>query len=212
MPNLHLLRIGDDDPLVRLSLAVSGSTLSSASPPDAPMRVVPMEPDLFTKLKVPEVVTPRPGRPPRTTISIDSSNNMVGDKLAAANGVGVSKKTMKEVAAEVEHDGRPVIASDGHNRVLLMNDAYKVMVGQPVCPWLDALPGASASRCINGTVVLNVQTFRLTSRLPNARGAFLCTARISWECDDAMASLTLLCAIERLTAAQEKGLSSMYME
>ncbi|GJN10228.1 hypothetical protein PR202_ga28306 [Eleusine coracana subsp. coracana] len=183
-----------DEHLVRLSLAVPG-TLPS---PDGNKRVIPVERDLLSKLQVRnKVITPHPARPLRTTICIDSSNIVVGPKSAAV--AVFNNKTDKEVEAEVEQDARPAIVSGCHNRVFLVNDAYKAMVGQPVCTWLDSLPGAGASRRINGEVVLNIQTFSPASRLPNAGGAFPCTARISWELDGAMASLTVPCAVERLT-------------
>ncbi|KAK3146962.1 hypothetical protein QOZ80_3BG0275840 [Eleusine coracana subsp. coracana] len=162
-----------------------------ALPPiPAAERVCPVERDLLSKM---QVITPRPARPLRTTICIDSSN-IAGPKSSAV----ASNKTAKEVEAEVEQEACPAIVSGYNNRVFLVNDAYKAMVGQPVCPWLDSVPGAGASRRINGEVVLNVQTFSPASRLPNTGGAFPCTARISWELDGAIASLTVPCAVERL--------------
>ncbi|TVU21230.1 hypothetical protein EJB05_30855, partial [Eragrostis curvula] len=208
VPNLRLLRTTEDDPMVRLSLAVSDNASSSTPPPDARMTAVPMEHNLLSKLKVPTVITPRPARPLRTTICIDSSN-IVGDKSATVKVVE-SKKTMQEVEAEVEHDARPAIVSDCHNRVLLVNDAYKAMVGQPVCMWLDALPGTGPSRRINGEVVLNVQRFCSASQLSNVGGAFPCTARISWERDGAMASLTVPCAVECLTGNSSDNYHSIW--
>ncbi|TVU21232.1 hypothetical protein EJB05_30857, partial [Eragrostis curvula] len=180
MPNLRLLRTSEDDPLVRLSLAVPGGASSSTPLPDAPSRAIPMEHGLLVN-KIPnKVITPPSGT------------------SAAAAAVAESKKTVKEVEVEVEQDARPAVVSDCFNRVLLVNDAYKEMVGQPVCLWLDTLPGAGPSRRINGEVVLNIQTFQPASRLSNAGGAFPCTARISWERDGTMASLTVQCAVERL--------------
>ena len=77
------------------------------------------------------------------------------------------------------------------------------MVGQPVCPWLDSLPSADASRRINRKVVLDVQTFSPTSCLVNARsGTFPSTQgshgrMAATTC--AITSLIVTCAIEYLT-------------
>ena len=154
---------------------------------------------MISQLQVPiiRVIKPRAARPRRTTICIDSSN------IAAA---AVSKKTAREVEAEMELPGAlPAVVSGQHNRVHLANDAYKEMVGQPECPWLDSVPGAGASRRINGVVVLHVRRFSSPAAASSSRsppvdtaGAFPCTARISWDCDGAIASLTVPCAVERL--------------
>jgi hypothetical protein len=165
--------------------------------------VVPVERDLISKLQVPKVIKPRPARPLWTTICIDSSNIAVGGGVAYPETVSVSNKTAGEVETELELPGAlPAVVSGHHNnRVHLVNDAYKAMVGQPVCPWLDSLPGAGASRRINGVVVLDVRTFGPAPRLPNAGSdAFPCTARITWEhgSGSAIASLTVPCTVEHL--------------
>ncbi|TVT99413.1 hypothetical protein EJB05_55234, partial [Eragrostis curvula] len=169
------------------------------SAPGTPTRVVSKEHDLLSKLKVPQIFAPRPMHPLRTTICIDSTN-IVGRKLVVAE----SLKTAKEVEVEVEQDTRPAIVSDYYNHVFLVNDAYKMMVGQPVCPWIDAVPGGSALRRINGEVVLNIHTFCPASQLPCVGGAFPCTAMITSEHDGTKASLTVPCAVEHLTGNSGK--------
>ncbi|KAG2539802.1 hypothetical protein PVAP13_9NG495728 [Panicum virgatum] len=152
------------------------------------------------RFTVPKVIRPRPARPVRTTIFIDCSN-IVGATTSVVE-VAVSNKTPREVEVELElPDTLPAIVSGCNNhRVYLANDAYKAMVGQPICPWLDSLPGAGASRRINGEVVLSVGEFSNILHLPSTECAFPCTARISWEREDASASLTVPCAVERLTS------------
>ncbi|OEL15156.1 hypothetical protein BAE44_0023825, partial [Dichanthelium oligosanthes] len=115
--------------------------------------------------------------------------------------VAMSKKTAREVEAEMGLLDTLLTIVSGRNNISvhLMNDAYKVMVGQPVCPWLDSLPGTGSLRRINGEVMLDVWRFSTTSHLPSIGGAFPCTARISWECEDVIASLTVPCAIKALT-------------
>lgn len=209
------LLTGCEERLRRLSL-VAGSSPAAALPWPAAAaapsssdaattrRVFPVERDLISKLQVPKVIRPRPARPLWTTICIDSSNVAVvgsGPETAAP----ASNKTAREVEAELELPGAlPAVVSGHRNRVHLVNDAYKAMVGQPVCPWLDALPGAGASRRINGIVALDVRTFGPAPRLPKNAGsssdAFPCTARITWEHGggSAIASLTVPCAVEHL--------------
>ncbi|CAN6306145.1 unnamed protein product [Urochloa humidicola] len=60
------------------------------------------------------------------------------------------------------------------------------------------MPGATASRRINGEVILYVQTFSIVSCLPSTRCAFPCTAKISWKYEDGTALLTVPCAVEHL--------------
>lgn len=190
--------------LRRLSLmgsAAAPSPWAPSSSSDGGRRVFPTERDLISKLQVPRVIKPRPARPLWTTVCIDSSIIGAGGGGAAA---AVSKKTAREVELELELPGAlPAIVSGHHNRVYLANEAYKVMVGQPVCPWLDSVPGAGASRRINGVVVLDVRTFGPATCLTDAGSggdAFPCTARISWEHDgDVIASLTVPCGVEHLT-------------
>ncbi|OEL28328.1 hypothetical protein BAE44_0010652, partial [Dichanthelium oligosanthes] len=147
---------------------------------------------------VPKVIRPCPAHPQRITISIDYSN-IIGANLALV--VAMSKKTTREVEAELElPDTLPAIVS-GHKNICvhLTNDAFKAMVGQPLCPWLDSLLGTGVSRRINGEVVLDVWMLSTSSRLPSTGGAFPCTMWILWECEDVIASLTVPCVFEVLT-------------
>jgi hypothetical protein len=178
-------------------MAPGGSASSLEPPPDAHQMavVVPAERDQsILQPRNKDIITPRTTCPLHTTIYIDSSS-IAGPRSAA---VAMSRKMVREVEAMVEDDMCPAIVSDACDHVLLVNDAYKAMVGQPVCVWLDTLPGTSVSRQINGDVVLNVQAFSPGSPLPNDSSAFPCTARISWKLDDTIAYLTVPCTVERL--------------
>jgi len=181
-------------------LSLEGSSVSRWAPSPDAERLFPVKRDLISNLQVPKVIRPRPARPVRTTIFIDCSN-VVGATTSEVE-VAVSNKTPREVEVELElPDALPaIVAGYNNNRVYLANDAYKAMVGQPICPWLDSLPGAGASRRINGEVVLSVGEFSNILHLPSTECAFPCTARISWEREDASASLTVPCAVERLTS------------
>ncbi|CAK9168197.1 unnamed protein product [Ilex paraguariensis] len=50
-------------------------------------------------------------------------------------------KKPEEVEEEVESEALPAIVSDSNNKVRLANSAYKEMVGQPECSWLDTAGG-----------------------------------------------------------------------
>ncbi|XP_004986768.1 uncharacterized protein LOC101783930 [Setaria italica] len=195
MPEIYLPSCEEN--LRRLSLV--GSSASSWAPSLDAEQIFSVEHDLISKLQVPKVIKPRPTRPKRTTIRIERSNIIDSTNLLVE--VVVSKKTPREVEAELAlPNALPAIVSGcNSNRVHLTNDAYKEMVGQPLCPWLNSLLGAGAPRRINGEVVLYVQTFSTVSCLQSTWCAFPCTARISWEDEDATVFLTVPCAIERVT-------------
>ncbi|TVU03940.1 hypothetical protein EJB05_50496, partial [Eragrostis curvula] len=158
------------------------------------VRDVPVERDLLRKLLEPKVISPRAVRPVGSTIRVESIHLRATDADAAA---AVVSKTAAEVEAELEADALPAVVSDSSNRVRLVNDAYKEMVGQPECPWLRAV--AAASRRISGEVVLAVAVDPdQASSLPDSHGFFACTARIEWERDGKCVSVSAPCDVSRL--------------
>ncbi|CAN6284227.1 unnamed protein product [Urochloa humidicola] len=197
MPEIFLPSCEEDS----RRLSFKGSFASPWLPSPTVERLFPIERDLISKLQVTKVIKPRPTRSKCTTIFIDCSNIVDSTTNDISMEVALSKKAPREVEAELElPDALPAIVS-GHNNncVHVTNDAYKEMVGQPLCPWLDSLPGATASRRINGEVILYVQTFSVASCLSSTRCAFPCTAKISWKYEDGTALLTVPCAVEHLT-------------
>ncbi|KAL6657688.1 hypothetical protein ACP70R_005468 [Stipagrostis hirtigluma subsp. patula] len=150
-------------------------------------RDVPVERDLLRKLLEPKVISPRAVRPVCSTIHVESI------RRGGASCTAVVSKTAAEVEAELEADALPAVVSDSSNRVRLVNDAYKEMVGQPECPWLHAV--AAASRRISGEVVLVAAE---TASLPESHGVFACTARIEWEYDGKCTSISAPCDVIRL--------------
>lgn len=153
-------------------------------------RDVPVERDLLRKLLEPKVISPRAVRPVGSTIHVEYIVHGAVDV-----GCTAASKTAQEVEAELETDALPAVVSDSSNRVRLVNDVYKKMVGQPVCPWLDAVAAAAASRRISGEVALVVAE---PATLPEFRGGFSCTAMIEWERDGKRASIRVLCDVSRL--------------
>ncbi|KAL5198822.1 hypothetical protein ABZP36_002334 [Zizania latifolia] len=151
-------------------------------------RGVLVERDLLRKLLEPKVISPRAVRPVGSTIHVESVHIDVGRPAAP--------KTAEEVEAELESDALPAVVSDSSNRVRLVNDAYKRMVGQPECPWLDAVATA-ASRRISGEVVLVVSEVPPAS-LPETCKGFSCSVKIEWERDGRWSSIHAPCDISRL--------------
>ncbi|CAL5383864.1 unnamed protein product [Camellia sinensis] len=127
------------------------------------------------------VITPQPVRPVGSSITVGSIN-----KDADLNpGARVPKKR-EEVEEEVESEALPAVVSDSNNKVRLANSAYKEMVGQPECSWLDSMVvacegrhGGSACKRICGEVVLR---FSETSSVPvsSSPNGFSCSAKIEW--------------------------------
>jgi hypothetical protein len=181
-----------------VSVVVPGSAcfpMASLPPPAAGSgdvaaeehRDVPVERDLLRKLLEPKVISPRAVRPVGSTIRVESIHR------ADAAFTNTVSKTAAEVEEELEADALPVVVTDPSNRVRLVNEAYKEMVGQPECPWLRAV--AAASRRISGEVVLVVAE---RASLPETYGAFTCTAKIEWEYDGKCTSVSVPCDVSRL--------------
>lgn len=150
-------------------------------------RDVPVERDLLRKLLEPKVISPRAVRPVCSTIYVERIHR------TDATCTAVVSKTAAEVEVELEADALPAVVSDSSNRVRLVNDAYKEMVGQSECPWLDAV--AAASRRISGEVALVVGE---PASLPEPHGVFTCTARIEWEYGGKCTSILAPCDVSRL--------------
>nr|AFI99126.1 zinc finger protein Sdr4 [Oryza sativa] len=158
--------------------------------------VVLVERDLLRKLLEPKVISPRAVRPVGSTIHVESVHIDVGRTTVAA--AAAAPKTAEEVEAELESDSLPAVVSDSSNRVRLVNDAYKRMVGQPECPWLDAVATA-ASRRISGEVALVVsEPPAAAAALPETCKGFSCSAKIAWERDGKWSSVHAPCDVTRL--------------
>ncbi|KAL7245407.1 hypothetical protein ACSBR2_000688 [Camellia fascicularis] len=127
------------------------------------------------------VITPQPVRPVGSSITVGSINKDADLNLGAR-----VRKKREEVEEEVESEALPAVVSDSNNKVRLANSAYKEMVGQPECSWLDSMVvacegrlGGSACKRICGEVVLR---FSETSSVPisSSPNGFSCSAKIEW--------------------------------
>eukprot|EP01018_Ginkgo_biloba_P007012 Gb_02773 [translate_table: standard] len=124
------------------------------------------------------VIMPQPVRPVGSSVTIEyiKDTNLQIPPLC---------KSKDEIEEEIESEALPALLSDSKSRVRLANFAYKKMVGQPECSWLESTgcqsnksEGSSnlsspAGNRINGEVILNYQ-------LPSSASAFSCCARIQW--------------------------------
>ncbi|KAL1564732.1 hypothetical protein AAHA92_07038 [Salvia divinorum] len=110
----------------------------------------------------PAVISPRPVRPVGSSIIVES---ITEDPRGSAMAKGVEEA--------VEAEAKPAIVSDSSNKVRMCNSAYKEMVGQPECCWLDG-------GRIGGEVSLRFPDAEEGRRAREA-AAFTCSVRIEWE-------------------------------
>ncbi|KAK6938563.1 hypothetical protein RJ641_032071 [Dillenia turbinata] len=160
---------------------------------------IPEEKDLLQQLQVPtpacNIIAPQPVRPIGSIISVGSIN-----EDSSLNPVAQPTKKPEEVEEEVESDALPAIISDSNNKVRLVNSAYKEMVGQPECLWLDSMVisegrnRANSSKRIGGEVMLQLSD----SGVPTSSNGFSCWVRIEWESNGKKNSIKSFCDVVRL--------------
>ncbi|ESQ34109.1 hypothetical protein EUTSA_v10009308mg [Eutrema salsugineum] len=102
----------------------------------------------------------------------------------------ISKKLPQEVEEEVESDDLPTIISDSKNRVRLVNSAYKEMMGQPECSWLDSMV---RGKRICGEVMIHL----CETKIPENNG-FSCWVRIEWGRDGKEEFVHAFCDVMKL--------------
>ncbi|KAK4434349.1 hypothetical protein Salat_0597700 [Sesamum alatum] len=140
---------------------------------------VPEELDFLPQLQEPvkpSVISPRPVRPVGSTIIV---SNIAEDP---ARQIPAPKTRPEEVEEAVEAEAIPAIVSDSNNKVRITNSAYKEMVGQPECGWLDCAAtkngGGGACKRIGGEVLLRFEQSEI--QIPST-GGFSCRVKIEWE-------------------------------
>ncbi|KAA8537861.1 hypothetical protein F0562_027559 [Nyssa sinensis] len=100
---------------------------------------IPEEKDLLQQLQGPtttNVIAPQPVRPVGSSISV----GCISEDPSLNSAKQVPRKP-EEVEEEVESEALPAVVSDSNNKVRMANSAYKEMVGQPECSWLDCMAG-----------------------------------------------------------------------
>jgi len=141
---------------------------------------VPQERDLLQQLQKPasstnnviNVIAPQPIRPIGSCINVGCIS-----EVSIIPCVTKTPKKPEELEQEVESEELPAVISDSNNRVRMANSAYKEMVGQPECPWLEIQCGSSCKR-ISGEVTLQLSD---SSNIPISSNGFSCWVRIEWE-------------------------------
>ncbi|KAJ4832124.1 hypothetical protein Tsubulata_042857 [Turnera subulata] len=158
----------------------------------------PEEKDLLQQLQEPptsNVIAPQPVRPVGSSISV----RCISEDPASVAPVQAPKKP-EEVEEEVESEALPAVISDSNNKVRLANAAYKEMVGQPECSWLDSMVtgegrnGGSSCKRICGEVSLHLSD----SRVPTSN-RFSCWVRIEWGSGGKKNSVNTFCDVIRLS-------------
>ncbi|KAK2985601.1 hypothetical protein RJ640_006864 [Escallonia rubra] len=157
---------------------------------------VPEEKDFLQQLQertTTNVIAPQPVRPVGSSISIRS----ICDPGPTPT-VQITKKA-EEVEEEVETEVLPAVVSDSNNKVRLVNSAYKKMVGQPECSWLDSMvvtcDGGSACKRICGEVMLHFPHLHA----PICSNGFSCWVRIEWGKNGVKSSIDTFCDAIRLS-------------
>ncbi|KAL0698802.1 hypothetical protein Bca4012_054924 [Brassica carinata] len=114
------------------------------------------------------VIAPQPIRPVSSKINVTCINPLSNASLPSQ----ISKKSPQEVEEDVESDVLPAIISNSNNKVRLVNSAYKEMMGQPECSWLDSVV---RGKRICGEVMIHL----CESKIPE-NNSFSCWVKIEW--------------------------------
>ncbi|XP_010061650.2 LOW QUALITY PROTEIN: uncharacterized protein LOC104449253 [Eucalyptus grandis] len=144
------------------------------------VETIPKEKDLLLQLQGPasgsgNVISPRPVRPVGSRISV----GCISEDRRPDSPAPRARQKPEEVEEEVESEALPAVISDSKNRVRVVNSAYKEMVGQPECPWLEAMArGRRGGRRIGGEVAIRMCDEE--AKVPVWAEGFSCWARIEW--------------------------------
>ncbi|GLT71177.1 hypothetical protein SLA2020_432120 [Shorea laevis] len=133
---------------------------------------------------------PQPIRPVGSSICVGCIN----EDPSLNPVVQIPAKKPEEVEEEVESEALPAVISDSNNKVRMANSAYKEMVGQPECSWLDSMV-ASSSKRISGEVMLHLSD----SSVPVSSNGFSCWVRIEWGREGKKSSINAFCDVIRLS-------------
>nr|GEU83977.1 hypothetical protein [Tanacetum cinerariifolium] len=141
---------------------------------------IPEEKDFLAQLTKPtsNVISPRPIRLVSSCVAVRAVKD---DAVSVHNSPVVTKKA-EEVEKELEAQVLPAFVSDSKNKIRLVNLAYKEMVGQPECSWLESMATGDgigvACKSICGQVVLCFSDADQDSMVSSS--GFSCWARIEW--------------------------------
>ncbi|VFQ75152.1 unnamed protein product [Cuscuta campestris] len=200
LPKLVSLKCGLDRPLSTMSSSISVPSLPRAGARHEEERGgIDLNRAAEDDEDFSRPVRPRPVRPVGSSIYVGSITPAAEEK----DKKGVEKQGRKrkrlqaeEVEEEVETEVLPAVVSDSKNKVRLANSAYKEMVGQPECCWLDyTSPGGGKGTRIGGEVVLH---FLDSGDVPTSSERFTCWVRIEWRCNEKKNSVRAFCDAVKL--------------
>ncbi|XP_065847540.1 uncharacterized protein [Euphorbia lathyris] len=143
------------------------------------------------------VIAPQPIRPVGSSIRVGCISE---DPIPTPPAVHVLKKP-EEVEREVESETFPAVISDSSYRVRLANSAYKEMVGQPECSWLDSIV---TGKRICGEVILHLAD----SEVPTSSDKFFCWVNIEWGHQGEKKTVHAFCDVIRLSCQSKDYLFS----
>lgn len=197
------------------ALKLDSTTTTTTNPCDVHVQVL----DLNTKVNVPEekdllqllqkpvsnnvnVIAPQPIRPIGSSISV-----VCVSEDSTLPPLPQTPKPPHEVEQVVESETMPAVISDSNHKIRMANSAYKEMVGQPLCPWLESMAKGSDEKnplqyCkrISGEVTLHL----CDSNIPTSSNGFSCWVRIEWQsehnkknCVNAFCDVVKLCCDSR---------------
>ncbi|MCO5574154.1 hypothetical protein L7F22_027934 [Adiantum nelumboides] len=120
-------------------------------------------------LNSPRVITPQPVRLVGSVVSVESLA-----EIQNGNAMAASLELVKKRSEECEMPG---FITDMSNVVRWVNSAYKVMVGQPECPWLASTmkDGGCGAPTITGEVLLTCNV-----EVPTSAVCFSGRANVQW--------------------------------
>ncbi|CAN7133667.1 unnamed protein product, partial [Brassica rapa subsp. narinosa] len=148
-----------------------------------------------TAAEASRVITPQPIRPVCSRINVACINPL-------SNPSQISKKSPQEVEEEVESDVLPAIISDSNNKVRLVNSAYKEMMGQPECSWLDSMVKVKR---ICGEVVIQF----CESKISENNNGYSCWVKIEWGRDGKEELVHAFCDQHVLASSTRRDFSGL---
>ncbi|KAJ0025100.1 hypothetical protein Pint_08634 [Pistacia integerrima] len=152
---------------------------------------IPEEKDLLLQLQGPsitKIIAPQPVRPVGSSISV----GYISEDPSLTPAVQVPKKP-EEVEEEMESEVLPAVISDSNNKVRMANSAYKEMVGQPECSWLDSMVNYDGK--LGGSSCKRI----CESGVPVSSNGFSCWVRIEWGSHGKKNSINAFCDVIRLS-------------
>ncbi|GLU15946.1 hypothetical protein SLE2022_323970 [Rubroshorea leprosula] len=161
---------------------------------------LPEEKDLLLQLRGPtlssSVIAPQPVRPVGSSISVRCISEDPGLTLHVQ-----FTERPEEEEEEVESDTLPAVISDSNNKERLANSAYKEIIGQSECPWLNSMvtTDGKMGRHSRDRISREIMLHLSDSRVPVSSNGFSCWVRIKWRSKGNKHSINTFCDAIKLS-------------